>query len=81
MKTKDEELKGKGCPDDPGDIADNYVMGHLSLKDAEAFAIHCRECARCNEQLRLARRFADAVRNAAVPRRKPSKRKPRNKAD
>lgn len=58
-------------------VVDRYVMGRLSLEEAERFEEHYVHCPRCLDQLEEAERFRGAVREVATedapraPRRHP----------
>jgi hypothetical protein len=52
------------CSPDPEDIADRFLVGHLSPADAEEFALHVATCVRCRKILDNSRNFRDGLKSA-----------------
>jgi hypothetical protein len=49
------------CPDDPGHTADEFLLGQLDQKAAEAFWRHVGECRSCAAATAEAREFIAAL--------------------
>jgi hypothetical protein len=54
----------KGCPPEPGNLAETYWLGRLDPSKARRFAEHSANCAECARELERARGFIQAIRAA-----------------
>ena len=71
----------KSCPHDPGNTADEYVMGCLSPQENAAFERHLDFCPNCRDEVTNAQVFARATREAARLLMAPRKIKLNSKCD
>jgi anti-sigma factor RsiW len=58
-------LDASGCPPDPPEVAESYVMGRLGTEDARAFEAHFLICPACASAVEDADKFVRAIRTAA----------------
>jgi hypothetical protein len=49
------------CPPDPSHVADLYLLKNLSPEQSAMFEAHFKTCARCLEEVDLARNFIKAL--------------------
>jgi hypothetical protein len=55
-----------GCPVEPDEIAEAYLLGSLTEEQCTAFEDHFLGCPRCSERLQFTQDYIEAIRSAAV---------------